>query len=101
MDIGLFLWGKKEHAFLCSQLRFIQVMWFAYIRPAQPFWSCGPLSHEEIYCRPQTFLWLKNKRLWRNKSIDFDELYAITQGNNELYSYFHALLPACVDVNKI
>ena len=26
-----------------------------YIRPAQPFKCCGPLSHEKIYCQPQTF----------------------------------------------
>jgi len=26
-----------------------------YGRPAQPFWYRGPLSHEDIYCGPQTF----------------------------------------------
>jgi len=67
---------QTQHSFLVK-LMLLKV--FTYARPAQPFQCCGPLSHEEIYCGPQRFL-------WRNKSLDFDKFHAITRGDIESYS---------------
>ena len=37
--------------------------------------------------------WRNNKLLWRNKSLDFDTFYAITQGDNDVV--------VCKDVHQI
>ena len=39
---------SQTEAGLCTNMYLEQ-------RPAQPFQCCGPLSHKEIYCGPQTF----------------------------------------------
>ena len=55
---------KRSRVLLCNILCFKSEtknrkcsLFIIYYRPAQHFQCCGPLSHEEIYCGPQTFLW--------------------------------------------
>jgi len=79
--------NKRSRVLLCNILCFkLETknkkcsLFIIYYRPAQPFQCSGPLSHEEIHCGSQTFL-------WRNKSLDFDTFYAITRDDIESYSH--------------